>query len=469
MKSQLKGMAAGQGFARLAGLFAAGAVALVIALMSFHAFLSTWAGAALGNELVWKSWKELVLGVAIIGLLTSAYWYRDVFLRVVRRPISLVIFAFLGLHLLLAAILQTPGGSTLAGLMTNLRFLAIFLLAQLLVELFPHGTVRLRTWLTRTVLVCGVLVALIGLLQVTVIPRDFLVQFGYDKFTTIAPFILVDEQEHALRAFATLRGPNTLGMFLLLPLGMLSVLAARRQRLALTVPAVAIVALGIFATGSRSAWLGAVAVMIALLLALAGRKRLLRLAKRYGALVVIILGVLVLVAESVPAIRLAIFHSSPGDPSLTEGSTDKHFEATAGGIVDAALHPFGRGPGEAGPASFYSPNGPRIAENYYVQVAQEVGIIGLGLLLTILYIVARRLWRLVQSRGASPLALGLFASFWGIAVINLFLHGWADDPTALVWWGLAGLLPLADNGTHERSTRRTQSGKKTDKSPARTA
>jgi len=34
----------------------------------------------------------------------------------------------------------------------------------------------------------------------------------------------------------------------------------------------------------------------------------------------------------------------------------------------------------------------------------------------------------------------LLASFIGLSVVGLFLHVWADDPTAMTWWGLAGLL-----------------------------
>jgi hypothetical protein len=40
---------------------------------------------------------------------------------------------------------------------------------------------------------------------------------------------------------------------------------------------------------------------------------------------------------------------------------------------------------------------------------------------------------------ADPLALGLFASFIGLTVVNLFMHAWTDDTLAYVWWGLAGI------------------------------
>jgi len=37
----------------------------------------------------------------------------------------------------------------------------------------------------------------------------------------------------------------------------------------------------------------------------------------------------------------------------------------------------------------------------------------------------------------------LLASLVGISVINLFLHGWSDDPTAMTWWLIAGLYVFA--------------------------
>ena len=49
-------------------------------------------------------------------------------------------------------------------------------------------------------------------------PLDFLTHFGYNKDTTIAPYDLIDANPNAPRAFATLRGPNDYGAYLILPL-----------------------------------------------------------------------------------------------------------------------------------------------------------------------------------------------------------------------------------------------------------
>jgi len=151
--------------------------------------------------------------------------------------------------------------------------------------------------------------------------------------------------------------------------------------------------------------------------------------------VIVVAGVVGWAAVNVPSVRLAVFHSSPDDSSLIEGSSSKHWEATAAGVADVVRHPWGSGPGSAGPASFYDSAGPNLSENYYVQIAQEVGLIGLGLFIAICILVVRII---VRRGGVLPAAL--IASFAGVSVINLLLHGWADDPTALTWWALAGLF-----------------------------
>jgi hypothetical protein len=99
--------------------------------------------------------------------------------------------------------------------------------------------------------------------------------------------------------------------------------------------------------------------------------------------------------------------------------------------------PFGDGPGTAGPASVYNGNhGSRIAEDYYVQIAQETGWLGLALFLSVVVLVAMELYAQI---GISRLALLLFASLIGVSFVNLLSHAWADDTLAFVWWGLAGI------------------------------
>jgi chromate transport protein ChrA len=76
----------------------------------------------------------------------------------------------------------------------------------------------------------------------------------------------------------------------------------------------------------------------------------------------------------------------------------------------------------------------RISENYYLQIGQEVGWLGLGLFVAIVIMVGHSLWRLRHEL----LARTLFVSLIGISVVALVQHVWVDDTLALLWWGFAG-------------------------------
>ena len=144
---------------------------------------------------------------------------------------------------------------------------------------------------------------------------------------------------------------------------------------------------------------------------------------------------LLLLALSVPTVRLQVFHSSPGDSSLVEGSTSDHWAASAEGVRRVIDNPIGCGAGCSGPASFYGDR-PLISENYYLQIAEQYGLLGLGLWVAICAAVIRRLW---TSRH-ELLSVALIASFAGLSVIGLWLHVWADDPVSLTWWIVAGAV-----------------------------
>lgn len=420
---------------KLAGiLFAILAVSFVaiLAALPFHAFISTWGGTEIGPLMAWKAWKEILL-VLLVPIVLWYCWLRPEVMRELwGRALNKVVLAYGLLSVLLAITSQAISQAVVAGLLMNLRFFAMFLLAQLLVA---HGhplTERIKAAVPSGLLLVTMLVSIFAILQVFILPPDFLSLFGYDKNTTIAPYILVDQNPEALRAFATLRGPNDLGAYLLLPLALAAVLFARRRsRLALAAGILGGVAL--ILTGSRSAWLAAIVAAASLAIILLPGEKLLKWVKIGAIPLILVIVAFLWVATTFAPLRLAVFHSSPTDSSLFEGSTEKHWQATAAGIQNMLAHPLGSGVGTAGPASFYG--APNISENYFVQIGQEVGLVGLALFAAICVAVAIRLWH----RRREHLAMALLASFAGLAVINLFLHGWSDDPTAMTWWGIAGL------------------------------
>lgn len=418
------------------------AFALIIVLLPLHAFISTWGGTAIGPLLVWKSWKEILL----VALLPLVVWYcllrPDVAGRLWRSWLTKLILVYALLQVVFAIVSQASVGAVLDGLLVNLRFLAMLLLAGLLYYADDPWLHWVKCWLPKWLFITTIVLSLMAIAQVTIVPRDFLAHFGYNKDTTIAPYLVVDQNPNALRAFATLRGPNPFGAYLLLPLAVALVTVVRQRRNVLAGLALGLGVIALVLSSSRSAWLGAGAGVIVLAITLVPHDKLVKWIK-WGTLpAIILIGAFFWLATTVPSIRIAVFHSRPDRPTLTTGSDDKHWQEVTTGIKDAWQHPLGQGVGVSGPASFYNTKAaPKVPESYYVQLAQEVGWAGLALFVAINVIVAVKLWQ----RRQDNLAKALLASFIGVTVINLFLHGWADDPTSMTWWGIAGLYLFADN------------------------
>ena len=407
----------------------------IFVLMPVHAFISTWGGTAIGPLWLWKSWKELLI-VALVTVTLGWLLTRPAALKsLIAKPLPLLVTGYVALTLLLAFVFQRQNGTDamMAALAMNLRYLGI---AALTYVLFSYANLSMA-WIKRAfwfVVGAGVTVSVIGIIQIALLPADFLTQFGYSKDTTIAPYLLIDDNPDHLRAFSTLRGPNDFGAFLILPLILVATKAHWRRPLFVIAAGVLVAAL--ILSGSRSAWIGAV-VAFAVYGLLYYRKKISfkQIAVIGGATVLLGAGLLY-AAVTIPALRMAVFHSSPGDPSLTEGSTDDHIVATAQGIERVVENPLGCGPGCAGPASYYGGD-PQISENYFVQVAEETGLVGLALFAGLIGVVALSLY---QTKGLDRVRWALLASLAGYVVIGLLLHVWADDPLSITWWLLAGAV-----------------------------
>lgn len=428
---------------------AVAALAVFLCYLAVHPFLSAWVGSLTGAYTAAKIWKDLVVFLAAFAALIFTLIAPNVRATFWRSRLNIVLAAYAGLALVLffatQAFRQQAG---VAGMIFDLRFLALFLTVRVVLWQMSGG--RLATSadkLASVIIALGVMVSVLGILQVTVLPPYFLATFGYDGVNTISPISTIDNRPDAVRAFATLRGPNELGAYLILPivLALTRGLAGRRREL--YGAALVVMAVGAYVSHSRSAWLGiAIAVIIVVFLTIKTKLT----SRHYVSVatgIMIAIAALLALSLTIPAVRLVVFHSSQGDSSLTEGSTANHVAATKAGIVDALQHPFGRGPGQAGPASYYLPPGQaRIAESYYVQIAQELGAVGLVLFITICGLVITKLGAL--PRGSLDTAV--LASFVGLLVVAMLLHTWNDDPLSYTWWGMAAVIVAvkgADNGT----------------------
>jgi len=410
--------------------------ALVLVLVPFHAFLTVWGSALVGNYTALRLWDDAVL-VLLMGI--SCFWIaKDAALRQWFTGSLLVrlIFAYGALTLLLGLVSWLKGDVTpkaLAyGVLVNLRFPIWFLTVLLTAQ---RSAFLRRNW-TRLVLVPAAVVAVFAGLQYTVLPHNFLAHFGYNAQTTIAPVETINHNAHYIRVQSTLRGANPLGAYLVIVLSTLGVLFTRGHRRAVCGVFGAVALFALYASGSRSAWIGAFLSLATI--------AWFQLKTRRGRIIfgVIGIGILAVGASALLLLRSntdvqnAVLHTQEHSAVATS-SNSAHLTALKSGLEDVLHQPFGDGPGTAGSASAYNaPHPVRIAEDYYVQIAQETGWLGLALFLSILVLVVMELYAQI---GESRLALVLFASFVGIAFINLLSHAWSDDTLAFLWWGLAGI------------------------------
>ncbi len=399
----------------------------LVTIMPFHAFLAVYLGTVLGHRAAIQSWKEVLIVTMTLAALAISYQQPERLKKIARDPLTLLIVAYAVLSLIISAATSQLGNVTfLFGVKTNLIFLALFLIVQLI------SGAKIEDRLTKIIIITTTIVAGFGVLQALFLPPGFLAQFGYGT-DTIEPFRLVDPAVGGIRILSTLGGPNQLGSFLILPISLcLQRLISKRAWLLLIPLLLSLTSL--FYTYSRSAWIGCVlAILVVAFLNLPKRAILpLTLAS-----IVAVTGLGFYGLSAVKQRSQLQFYILHGQVQFDEvrGSDGGRLQSLRSGLNQAIDRPLGRGLGTAGPASLRSDN-TLITENYYLQLAIEVGLAGLVLFLGISAFLAHRLFGLKDS---SALAIPLLAALVGISIINLFLHGWTDSSTALIFWAVAGV------------------------------
>jgi putative inorganic carbon (hco3(-)) transporter len=417
----------------------------LLAYMPLHIFLSTWLGTSLGILDFAKVAKDIVL---VIGFLLAviASWRKPFFRNVLRDRLIWLIVAFALLNLLLAAFRPTDQEAEILGFVYNVRFLLFFIYAVLLGHLYTRENI-IRT-ATKTVLYVGAVVAIFGILQYLVLPDDALERVGYGREQGVLPAFFIDDKPDLERIMSTVRDPNSLGSYLIIILSLLvSPLLFIREKLHRKKYGLfaALTALALVLTFSRSAWIGAVLALTVLGGLYIRRREDNLIIKRKKLLLAMVAGVLFFTLSSVWAFRDSyfvqnvIFHAD--ESTVLEDPNQLRLRFWRESVEDSAANPLGSGPGTAGLASIRNDvQGTVLNENYYLQILQETGVLGLGLFLAILISVALRIRKMLTN---FPVFGGaLLASFIGLAFTNLLVHIWANEAVAYTWWGLAGLIAV---------------------------
>jgi hypothetical protein len=408
--------------------------ALIIILVPFHAFLTVWLSSLAGHYTALRLWKEFLLVPIVIGSLYLLVRDKTLAKKFLSLKLVWLIAAYFVLLLIsgiaAAATHNVTSKAMLYGLLVDSRFL-VFFLAVLVIA---GRDIWLSERWQKLVLAPAILVAAIAILQYMVLPYDFLKHFGYGQ-STIFPYETINHNLAHIRVMSTLRGANPLGAYLIIPISLLAVRLFREKRERrdkLIVGGGLLLAL-IFSF-SRSAWLGAA---LSLLVAAWLSFKTVKVRKTIGW---ILIGLIIIAAGLSAVLRNnlefqnAVLHTDKLS-TARESSNEGHSRAFRLAAKDIIHQPLGAGVGTAGPQSVYNDHPARIAENYFLQIGQEAGVLGMLLFIAVCAAVGTMLY----ARRADPLVLALFASLLGITLVNLLSHAWTDDTLAYVFWGFAAV------------------------------
>lgn len=410
----------------------------LLVYMPLHVFLSQSLSLFTGGLEFWKIAKDIVLAamtvfaVCLVWGLGKAtklwYWLLGIALA----------YGFLHLGLW-AAHSDVYRDSAILGLTFNMRLPALLMLGYSAALLKPDFS---RSSLIKVLLIVSTVIAGLGILQYF-LPKDILTHAGYGLDRGVRAAFFIDDNPAYPRIMSTLRDPNSLAAFLLLPITYLALLLGRMREARYRWwigGALLIQGAALLLTFARSAWIG-----LALSLLLAGmwqyRQKVVQFILRFWlvlAVIIIALGLGIYSQRQTTFYQQYVVHSSNDDDL---DSNDYHRIFLQRGLEGINAQPLGHGPGTAGLASIQDPKGSFLTENYYVQIGYELGVVGL---LVFLLLNALVYWRLLPQR-RQLLVVALLASFWGYIVMNTLLHTWSNEAVVTQWWLVAGLLllPLA--------------------------
>jgi hypothetical protein len=398
-----------------------------------HAPLSVYLGTKFPQELLLvKSWKEILLFVAALlatYIITKRHMWKEL---IDDWPIRFIA-SYGVLHLFLVAIFHQGMMASLGGLAIDLRFSMFFCLTYLLIKIAPEcRKIMLIIGAAGAVVVVG-----FGVLQLF-LPKDILSHIGY-SVDTISPYLTVDKNPDYVRINSTLRGPNPLGVYVIIIISFIvaffvkkrTYLTSIKQR-SIFVVALTVSLVVLWVSYSRSSFIGLMVALTTFMIININPKMI----KKYslpGFIVIALLCVGILLISQTSFFANVVLHDN-ANTGADVTSNEAHVSSIVMHIKEAVTQPLGTGIGSTGSASVRAGNGV-IVENQYLFEAREAGWLGLGLFLTIYIFILKQLYK----RRQDWLSLGLFMSGVGIAIIGLLLPVWADDAVSIIWWGLAGL------------------------------
>lgn len=410
----------------------------LLAYMPLHILLSTWIGTSFDALPAAKVAKDVVLIFGFLLALTfsiRAPWFR----QLLHNKLIWLISAYGLLTVLLAIIRPTDPDAEILGVVYNTRFLVFFLYGLMLSRLFDAQIIRRQA--VRTVLMVGTAVLFFGIVQYTLLPNDALTHVGYSRSNGVLPAFFIDDKPDLERVMSTLRDPNSFGSYIII-IGALAAAfwlkSKNREVKKISSGLLALSVLSLWFTFSRSAWLGFVlstCLVVGLSLDQKIKSSHAKKIPLFGLGLCIIIIAAIYPLRNTYFVQNVIFHAD--ESTSLEDPNELRTRFYRESIKDVVANPIGHGPGTAGLASIRNEKqGVKLNESYYLQIAYEVGLVGLGLFLAILILCGVHLFRLAPN---SNMGLGLLASLAGLCLTNLLVHIWSNEAVAYTWWGLAGI------------------------------
>lgn len=407
--------------------------AVILVGVPFHALLTAWFGAQFGYFDAIRLWKEAILLVMVVSCVYLVARHPALRRDLKKSRIAQAILVFLGLILILGIAGVLAGMVTwraaVYGVIIDTRSLVFLLVLLVAGHLAPLPYMR-RRW----ILIPAIIVIAFGLLQMFVLPADYLRHFGYGT-NTLQAFQPVDNKPALARVQSTLRGPNPLGAYLLpIIMSFVAMAVVSKKRRVVAIACVITGLIVLYGSYSRSALGGLVLALW--LFAYWGinnqKNKHIFLALTLGG--VIVAGGLAFGLRNNDTFQNVAFHTNEKSTSAVS-SNSARLSALESGVKDILHNPLGKGIGSAGPASVRNKSGSsRISENYFIQIGQEAGIIGLAMYLAILGAIGGILYH----KRSDVLVRATLASLAGLVLVNMVSHAFADDTLAYVFFAMLG-------------------------------
>lgn len=410
-----------------------GVVALLI-YMPFHVFAAQSFSLVTGGLDVWKVAKDVLLVVLVVFTICLVFWQK----RTGRAFVWLVTItiAYAVLHAVLWVFnSDIYERSALIGAIYNIRVPCFAILGYGAALLTPHKF-AFRS-IAKVLIVVSSLVVLLGLLQY-VLPKDILTHFGYSLGRGARPAFFIDDNPAFPRIMSTLRDPNSLGAYLLVPIALLTSYTLQRKMSRY----VAIMLLtahltAVYLTFSRGAWLAAAAAAVGMIWWHYRSMGMRMLQRAWPFLIgfMFVFCVMLYLIRDTQFYQGVVIHATSQDSPTDLNSNGYHLAFARQGLMGIVDKPLGHGPGTAGLASIQNPAGSFLTENYYIQIGYELGVLGLALFVGLNVWLYRRILR--SPHGLKPV---LLVTFWAYVLINMLLHMWSNEAVAAQWWLLAGAV-----------------------------